>query len=85
MSGDDHAEALGIEASGVIVLCRALIRAGHDPNLPLHAYRGATLALIATSIGEAATLRVARVGFVRDRKYRPPVLAVASARKAAAS
>jgi hypothetical protein len=83
LSGDDHAEALGIEASGVIVLCRALIRAGHDPNLPLHAYRGATLAL--TSIGEAATLRVARVGFVRDRKYRPPVLAVASARKAAAS
>jgi hypothetical protein len=38
-----------------------------------------TLALIITSIGAAATLRVARVGFVRDRR------AVASARKAAAS
>jgi len=81
LSGDDHAEALGVEASGVISLCRELIRAGHDPNLALRAYRGATLALIITSIGSAAALRIGRIGFVRDSKYRPPVLA--ARRKAA--
>jgi hypothetical protein len=67
LSGEDFAEALGLTANSVIGLCRALLGAGHAPNLPLHAYRGSTLALIVTSIGEAATLRPGRIGFVRDQ------------------
>jgi len=31
----------------VLTLCRALIRAGHDPVSPLHCYRGDVLALTA--------------------------------------
>jgi hypothetical protein len=71
LSGET-AEALGLTASGVISLCRALIRAGYDPATPLHAYRDGTLALVVRAIGEAATLRISRIGFVRDRQYRPP-------------
>jgi hypothetical protein len=40
--------ALGITATGnapVLTLCRRLIEAGHNPILPLEAYRGTTLCL----------------------------------------
>jgi hypothetical protein len=39
-----------------LALCRKLIAAGYDPTLPLHAYRGDTLALKVCSIGEGAHL-----------------------------
>jgi hypothetical protein len=54
-------EAEGIVACGyapVLDLCHALIRAGHDPKRPLHAYRGVGLALAVRSIGEGAQLTV---------------------------
>jgi hypothetical protein len=55
------ASALGIEAHGsspVLALCRVLVEAGYDPALPLHAYRGDTLALKVRTIGEGAQLTV---------------------------
>jgi hypothetical protein len=45
-------------AAPVLALCRKLIEAGHDPSLPLHAYRGDVLALRVRSIGEGAQLTV---------------------------
>jgi hypothetical protein len=59
--GNDTASAAGITAHStapVLVLCRQLVEAGHDPATPLHAYRGATLALKVRSIGEAAGLEI---------------------------
>jgi hypothetical protein len=53
--------AVGITANGnapVLALCRRLIEAGHDPTLPLEAYRGMTLCLRVRSIGEGARLTV---------------------------
>ena len=80
LSGSDTATALGIIAqsgSPVLELCRKLNEAGHDPHLPLHVYRGATLTLIVTSIGAAARLEVHPTGthFVRriDRRTGPYV------------
>jgi hypothetical protein len=82
------ASALGVTAHGdvpVLSLCRALIRAGHDPALPLHAYRQKNgfrpetiLCLTVRSIGEAARLEVNSRGtaFVRHRPRRraaPPI------------
>jgi hypothetical protein len=52
----------------VLALCRALIEAGHDPNTPLEAYRGATLCLRVRSIGEGAKLTVKET--CRDGKPR---------------
>ena len=49
--------AEGITANGtapVLALCRKLIAAGYDPALPLHVYRGDTLALKVRSMGEGA-------------------------------
>jgi hypothetical protein len=63
--GDDSCTALGITVSGnapVLRLCRALVNAGHDPALPLHAFRGATLALKVRTIGEGARLIVKTAG-----------------------
>jgi hypothetical protein len=57
----DRCEAEGIIAYGyapVLDLCRALIKAGHDPKRALHAYRGEVLALAVRSIGEGAQLTV---------------------------
>jgi hypothetical protein len=70
ITGSDIATALGLTAqspSPVLSLCRRLVDAGHDPSVPLHAYRGDTIALIIRSIGEAAGLRVGGhgVGFER--------------------
>jgi hypothetical protein len=65
--GSNCCEALGITARGyapVLELCRALVKAGHDPRRPLHAYRGDVLALKVRSIGEGArfTVREDRAG-----------------------
>jgi hypothetical protein len=65
--GSNCCEALGITARGyapVLELCRALVKAGHDPRRPLHAYRGDVLALKVLSIGEGArfTVREDRAG-----------------------
>jgi len=70
--GSDRCEAGGISVCGaapVLALCRKLVSAGHDPERPLHAYRGNVLALRMRSIGEAAQLAIAGdgVGF-RHRK-----------------
>ena len=59
--GSDRCEAEGIIARGyapVLDLCRALIKAGHDPKRALHAYRGGVLALAVRSIGEGARFTV---------------------------
>jgi hypothetical protein len=59
--GGDTCTALGIIAksgSPVLSLCRKLVEAGHNPAMPLEAYRGETLCLRVRSIGEAATLRM---------------------------
>jgi hypothetical protein len=59
--GSNCCEALGITARGyapVLELCRALVKAGHDPRRPLHAYRGDVLAHKVRSIGEGARLTV---------------------------
>jgi hypothetical protein len=75
--GSNQAEANGITARGhapVLALCRALIEAGHDPNTPIEAYRGATLCLKVRSIGEGARLTVketTRDGKPRFVTYRP--------------
>jgi hypothetical protein len=61
LAWSDTATARGIVARGyapVLNLCRQLVDAGHDPLLPLDAWRGGTLCLHVRSIGEAAGLRV---------------------------
>ena len=61
LTGSNCCEALGITARGyapVLDLCRALVKAGHEPRRPLHAYRGDVLALKVRSIGEGARLTV---------------------------
>ena len=59
----------------VLTLCRKLIAAGYDPALPLHAYRGDTLALKVCSIGEGAHLWETYGGGTRSdrpRDFWPP-------------
>jgi hypothetical protein len=61
LTGSNTATALGLTGRGnapVIDLCSKLSDAGHDPRLPLHVYRGATLALIVSSVGAAAGLEI---------------------------
>jgi hypothetical protein len=61
LSGGRRCSAIGIAATGnapVLALCRRLIEAGHNPTLPLEAYRGTTLCLRVRSIGEGARLTV---------------------------
>jgi hypothetical protein len=61
LAASSRCEAEGITARGntpVLNLSRALVEAGHDPNRPLHAYRGHVLALSVHSIGEGARLTV---------------------------
>jgi hypothetical protein len=63
--GSDTATALGISvksSSPILLLCRRLVDAGHDPATPLHAYRDDTLALTVRSIGEAAALEINAYG-----------------------
>jgi hypothetical protein len=87
LTGSDTATALGLTAqssSPVIVLCRQLLAAGHDPALPLHAYRGGTLAVLVRSIGEAARLEINAYGTgFRPRRgadAAPPIAPKAPAR-----
>src|SRR5215831_1519740 len=57
LARDDYATARGIVAHGsspVLKLCRLLVDAGHDPDLPLEAWRNGVLCLRVRSIGEAA-------------------------------
>ena len=59
--GSNQASAAGIVATGhapVLKLCRALVEAGHDPALPLEAYRGGTLCLRISSLAEGAAMTV---------------------------
>ena len=61
LAWSDTATARGIVARGstpVLNLCRQLVEAGHDPRLPLEAWRGGTLCLHVRSIGEAAGLQI---------------------------
>jgi hypothetical protein len=61
LTGSNCCEALGITARGyapVLDLCRALVKAGHEPRRPLHAYRGDVLALRVRSIGKGAKLTI---------------------------
>jgi hypothetical protein len=63
--GSNRCAALGMTVSAtapVMALCRQLIAAGHDPGLPLEAWRGPILCLRVRSIGEAAELRLATHG-----------------------
>jgi hypothetical protein len=76
--GQTQATACGVTVSGrnapVLALCRALIEAGHDPDSPLEAYRGAVLCLRVRSIGEGAKLTVSEAtndGKPRFAPYRP--------------
>jgi hypothetical protein len=60
LSGDDTAGACGITTQGsspILNLCGMLIASGHDPDTPLEAWRGSTLALTIRSIGEGPILR----------------------------
>ena len=73
--GSNQASAAGIVAIGhapVSKLCRRLIEAGHNPDLPLEVYRGTTLCLRVRSIDKGAALSVeddenGRPRFVRHR------------------
>ena len=72
--GSDRCEAEGISVRAVapvLALCRKLVTAGHDPERPLHAYRGNVLALRVRSIGEGAQLAIAGdgVGFRRRKDF----------------
>jgi hypothetical protein len=61
LTGDDSCSALGFTAksfSPVLALCRQLVEAGHDPSMPLEAWRGDVLCLRVRSIGEAAGLEI---------------------------
>jgi hypothetical protein len=61
LTGDNTCSALGFTAksfSPVLALCRQLVEAGHDPSMPLEAWRGDVLCLRVRSIGEAAGLEI---------------------------
>jgi hypothetical protein len=67
--GTNIAIACDITSNGrtpILRLCRALLKAGHNPASPLHCYRGMVLALTITSIGEGARLTV------RETEKEPP-------------
>jgi hypothetical protein len=61
LRGDNVCIAERITATGsspVLALCRTLIEAGYDPQLPLDCYRGSILALRIRTIGKAAALEI---------------------------
>src|SRR5262245_58472753 len=71
--GDSKALACGhvvIGTSPLLGLCRTLVDAGHDPVLPLEAWRNGVLCLRVRSIGEAAGLEIDPhgVGFRKRRR-----------------
>src|SRR6516162_3977892 len=80
MTGSDICTARGITVRSsipVLVMCRKLIAAGHNPATPLEAYRRGILCLRVRSIGEAAALEInARGnGFIARRAVRAGPLA----------
>jgi hypothetical protein len=65
LTGSDTASAEGITVTGatpVLALCRKLIVYGFDPAIPIHVFRGDTLALRVRAIGEAAALSIKPTG-----------------------
>jgi len=75
LAGCNSCSALGITVTGyapALALCRELLRTGHEPDRPLHVYRGSVLALKIRSIGEGAGLTVEddRYGRPRIRRWR---------------
>ena len=73
--GSNTCTAAGItvvDHAPVLALCRALVKAGHDPNRPLRAYRGDVFCLRVRSIGEGARLTIEddRYGRPRLRRWR---------------
>jgi hypothetical protein len=76
LTGSNRAEALGVSVRGgyapLCQLCRRLIRAGINPDLPVEAYRNGVLALRARSLLVAAQLTVedCQDGRPRFRPYR---------------
>jgi len=73
--GSNTCTAAGItvvDHAPVLALCRALVKAGHDPNRPLRAYRGDVFCLRVCSIGEGARLTIEddRYGRPRLRRWR---------------
>jgi hypothetical protein len=80
LSGSDTCTALGVTAqssSPVLLLCRHLTDAGHDPATPMQVFRGETLALTVRAIGEAARLEINAYGTGfrprREADAAPPV------------
>jgi hypothetical protein len=78
--GDSSCAALGMKVSAsspILALCRKLVIAGHDPSMPLEAWRGDVLCLRIRSIGEAAGLRVGSHGLgfepARECTAAPPI------------
>lgn len=60
LTGSSTASACGLTArsrSPVLALCRQLVEADHDAEMPFEAYRGDVLCLKVHSIGEAQGLR----------------------------
>ena len=75
LTGSDTCTVCGITVRSsipVLVMCRKLIAAGHNPATPLEAYRRGILCLRVRSIGEAAALEInARGnGFIARRAVR---------------
>lgn len=73
LDGSEQCSTEGITAYGpspVLGLCRLLVAAGLDPNLPLEVFRGPTLVLQIRAIGDAAQLEVNSkgTGFIRCRQ-----------------
>jgi len=58
LTGSDTARAGNLTASGPTELCRLLLAAGTDPDIPLECFRGRTLALRVKSIRAGARLTV---------------------------
>jgi hypothetical protein len=76
LTGSDTASALGLSiqsASPILSLCRALIRAGHNPTTRLEAYRGSMLAVRVHSLAAGAALTVddRRTAFARWKPFSP--------------
>jgi hypothetical protein len=84
---DDIASACGItvrSSSPIFALARQLIACGHDRSRPLHLFRGDTLAVCVSCIGEAAGLELNSKGsgFIKARQ---PVRAASPVRPLAIS
>jgi hypothetical protein len=86
ITGSDSAVVMSISVrstSPLLCLCRALLRAGTDPNRPLRAFRGDVLALTIRSLADGARLEVNQhgTGFTarRERRAAPSIAAATAA------